>query len=124
MSDVVGPGDLVLCVNAAPNHVTGLPVLGVLPDTPPTAGQDIARELERDPASALAEAVRGCRTAVLFGMPDGHAKTILITSKSLPCWGQTEVSTFYEFIVQDKEIVKSMVPMDFKTAADALEDRK
>jgi hypothetical protein len=26
MSDVVGPGDLVLCVNAAPNHVTGLPV--------------------------------------------------------------------------------------------------
>jgi hypothetical protein len=26
MSDAVGPGDLVLCVNAAPNHVTGQPV--------------------------------------------------------------------------------------------------
>jgi len=26
MSDAVGPGDLVLCVNAAPNHVTGWPV--------------------------------------------------------------------------------------------------
>jgi len=26
MSDALGPGDLVLCVNAAPNHVTGLPV--------------------------------------------------------------------------------------------------
>ncbi|MEM9740072.1 MAG: hypothetical protein AAF829_09400 [Pseudomonadota bacterium] len=26
MSDAVGPGDLVLCVNASPNHVTGLPV--------------------------------------------------------------------------------------------------
>jgi hypothetical protein len=26
MSDAVGPGDLVLCVNAAPNHVTGEPV--------------------------------------------------------------------------------------------------
>jgi len=26
MSDTVGPGDLVLCVNAAPNHVTGEPV--------------------------------------------------------------------------------------------------
>lgn len=25
MSDAVGPGDLVLCVNAAPNHVTGRP---------------------------------------------------------------------------------------------------
>ncbi|BCW91157.1 hypothetical protein sos41_43370 [Alphaproteobacteria bacterium SO-S41] len=26
MSDAVGPGDLVLCVNAAPNHATGHPV--------------------------------------------------------------------------------------------------
>jgi hypothetical protein len=26
MSDAVGPGDLVLCVNAVPNHVTGWPV--------------------------------------------------------------------------------------------------
>ena len=26
MSDAVGAGDLVLCVNAAPNHVTGRPV--------------------------------------------------------------------------------------------------
>lgn len=26
MSYDVGPGDLVLCVNAAPNHVTGAPV--------------------------------------------------------------------------------------------------
>ena len=26
MGDAVGPGDLVLCVNAAPNHATGKPV--------------------------------------------------------------------------------------------------
>ncbi|NWG54934.1 MAG: hypothetical protein HXY28_14580 [Hydrogenophilaceae bacterium] len=26
MNDAVGPGDLVLCVNAAPNHGTGEPV--------------------------------------------------------------------------------------------------
>ncbi len=26
MSDAVGPGDLVLCVNASPNHVSGMPV--------------------------------------------------------------------------------------------------
>ena len=26
MSDAIGPGDLVLCVNAAPNHLTGEPV--------------------------------------------------------------------------------------------------
>ncbi|HWF00741.1 MAG TPA: hypothetical protein VG248_13150 [Caulobacteraceae bacterium] len=26
MSDAISPGDLVLCVNAAPNHATGRPV--------------------------------------------------------------------------------------------------
>ena|GEM_PF-390776 len=26
MSDAIGPGDLVLCVNAAPNHANGRPV--------------------------------------------------------------------------------------------------
>ncbi|MCA8903208.1 MAG: hypothetical protein KDA53_18380 [Hyphomonas sp.] len=26
MSDALGPGELVLCVNASPNHVTGQPV--------------------------------------------------------------------------------------------------
>lgn len=26
MSDAIGPNDLVLCVNASPNHVTGWPV--------------------------------------------------------------------------------------------------
>ena len=33
MSYDVGPGDLVLCVNAAPNHVTGMPVPLVLGET-------------------------------------------------------------------------------------------
>jgi hypothetical protein len=32
MSEAVGPGDLILCVNAAPNHVTGAP-------TPLVAGE-------------------------------------------------------------------------------------
>ena len=39
------------------------------------------------------------------------AKTILITSRSLPCWGQSDAATFYEYIVQDKEIVKSILRM-------------
>ncbi len=33
MSYAVGPGDLVLCVNAAPNHVTGEPVPLVVGET-------------------------------------------------------------------------------------------
>ena len=60
--------------------VTGLPVLGVIPEIPAVDGQDVARAVERDPGSPMAEAIRGCRTAVLFGMPAGRAKTILITS--------------------------------------------
>jgi len=33
MSDAVGPGDLVLCVNAAPNHYTGEAVPLVVGET-------------------------------------------------------------------------------------------
>jgi len=33
MSDAVGPGDLVLCVNAAPNHFTGESVPLVVGET-------------------------------------------------------------------------------------------
>jgi hypothetical protein len=33
MSDAVGPGDLVLCVNAAPNHMTGEQVPLVVGET-------------------------------------------------------------------------------------------
>lgn len=38
MSDAVGPGDLVLCVNAAPNHFTGDPVPLVAGETYVVAG--------------------------------------------------------------------------------------
>ena len=33
MSDVVGPGDLVICANASPNHATGKPVPLVVGET-------------------------------------------------------------------------------------------
>ena len=33
MSDTVGPGDLVLCANVAPNHATGRPVALVAGET-------------------------------------------------------------------------------------------
>jgi hypothetical protein len=35
MSYAVGPGDVVMCVNAAPNHVTGEPVPLVIGETYP-----------------------------------------------------------------------------------------
>ena len=39
------------------------------------------------------------------------AKAILKTSQSLDCWGQTDVATYYDLIVADKEIVKSVLRM-------------
>jgi hypothetical protein len=38
MSYAVGAGDLVICVNAAPNHVTGEPVPLVIGETYPVFG--------------------------------------------------------------------------------------
>eukprot|EP00798_Chlamydomonas_sp_ICE-L_P031303 gene31303-6451_t len=39
------------------------------------------------------------------------AKKILTTSKMLPCWGMPEHTTFHELIIQDKEIVKSILKL-------------
>jgi len=60
----------------------GAAVLGVVPhmvkrhSTPAQRGQQVQLE----PQSAAAEAYRTVRTAVYFGVPDGEAKTLLITS--------------------------------------------
>jgi capsular exopolysaccharide synthesis family protein len=61
--------------------VLGIPVLGVLPamskkQTIVARGQKVHLE----PKSVVAEACRTIRTAVYFGVPNGQAKTILITS--------------------------------------------
>lgn len=61
--------------------VLGIPVLGVVPamskkQTLVARGQKVHLE----PKSIVAEACRTIRTAVYFGVPDGQAKTILITS--------------------------------------------
>eukprot|EP00955_Chlamydomonas_euryale_P103513 365498-Chlamydomonas_euryale.AAC.1 len=37
------------------------------------------------------------------------AKRVLVTSKSLPCWGIPGTETYYDFIASDKEIVKSIL---------------
>jgi len=59
----------------------GIPVLGVVPamskkQTLVARGQKVHLE----PKSSVAEACRTIRTAVYFGVPNGQAKTILVTS--------------------------------------------
>jgi capsular exopolysaccharide synthesis family protein len=59
----------------------GAPVLGVVPSMKgkhETA--ESARLVADDPTSHTAEAYRTIRTGVFFGVPDGEAKTILVTS--------------------------------------------
>ncbi len=62
-------------------QVLGVPVLGIVPAmrrdlSPARRGMNVHFE----PASEVAEAYRTVRTAVYFGLPDEHSKTILITS--------------------------------------------
>ena len=61
--------------------ILGVPVLGTVPamsgkDDLTARGQKVLQE----PSSSVGEAYKTIRTAVYFGVPDGQAKTLLITS--------------------------------------------
>ena len=60
----------------------GTPVLGVVPHMVGKHASiaDRGRRVHLDPKSHAAEAYRTVRTAVYFGVPDGDAKTLLVTS--------------------------------------------
>ncbi len=60
----------------------GTPVLGVIPQMAAKEASmpDRGQRVQLDPKSHAAEAYRTVRTAVYFGVPDGHAKTLLVTS--------------------------------------------
>ncbi len=60
----------------------GTPILGVVPhmNGKQATVRDRGMRVQADPKSNAAEAYRTIRTAVYFGVPDGQAKTLLITS--------------------------------------------
>lgn len=61
--------------------VLGAPVLGVVPTMSSRESRtDRGQKAHRDSSSTIAEAYRTIRTAIYFGVPDGGARTILITS--------------------------------------------
>jgi capsular exopolysaccharide synthesis family protein len=67
----------------------GMPVLGVVPEIRPKQTIEVCgRKVQSDPTSHVAEAYRTIRTAVYFGVPDGQAKTLLVTSPA-PADGKT-----------------------------------
>ncbi|MBM4036919.1 MAG: polysaccharide biosynthesis tyrosine autokinase [Planctomycetes bacterium] len=59
----------------------GAPILGMIPQMP--GKESLAargRKVEAEPASHAAEAYRTVRTAIYFGVPNGQAKRIVVTS--------------------------------------------
>ena len=63
------------------SNVLGVPVLGVLPSMSKKQSLvERGQKVHLEPKSVVAEACRTIRTAVYFGVPNGQAKTILVTS--------------------------------------------
>jgi capsular exopolysaccharide synthesis family protein len=64
-------------------RLLGTSVLGVLPELPYRSDRSrIARAVEEDPHSLLAEAIRSVRTATAFALPDGGRGVVAVTSAS------------------------------------------
>ena len=75
------------------SSVIGVPVLGVVPSM--FGERSIVargRKVHFEPNSRAAEAYRAIRTSVFFGVPEGKAKTILITSAE-PLEGKTTLAS-------------------------------
>jgi len=59
----------------------GVPILGMIPQMPGKENLGVrGRKVELEPTSHAAESYRTVRTAIYFGVPDGQAKRIVITS--------------------------------------------
>jgi capsular exopolysaccharide synthesis family protein len=64
-------------------RLLGTSVLGVLPELPYRSDRArIARAVEEDPHSLVAEAIRSVRTATAFALPDGGRGIVALTSAS------------------------------------------
>ena len=73
--------------------ILGVPVLGTIPAMP--GKEDIVargQKVHQEPSSLVGEAYKTIRTAVYFGVPDGQAKTLLITSPA-PGDGKTTLTS-------------------------------
>lgn len=75
------------------SSILGVPVLGVVPSMPGERSVVArGRKVYFEPNSSAAEAYRAIRTSVFFGVPEGKAKIILITSAE-PLEGKTTLAS-------------------------------
>ena len=62
-------------------NAVGLPLLGTVPSLPEGLGVAVAgQQAVLEPSSDLAEACRTVRTAIYFGAPKDHCRTLVVTS--------------------------------------------
>jgi capsular exopolysaccharide synthesis family protein len=91
-----------------------LPLLGVLPHVSGKhdrafAGQMVATR----PRSEIAESFRTLRTAIYFGLPEGQAKTILVTSPS-PADGKSTVASNLAIAMAQTDQSVLLIEADFR----------
>ncbi|MEM1382312.1 MAG: polysaccharide biosynthesis tyrosine autokinase [Pseudomonadota bacterium] len=72
--------------------LTGLPVLGIIPQAPRSKPHKILELITEQPTSGLPEAVRNLRTSILLSTIDTPVQVIMLTS-SAPNEGKTVLST-------------------------------
>ena len=73
--------------------ILGIPVLGTVPTMHGKESiVERGQQVRQDPTSPVAEAYKTIRTAVYFGVPDGEARTLLVTSPA-PGDGKTTLTS-------------------------------
>jgi len=91
-----------------------LPLLGVLPHVKGKLGRSVAGQMiAARPRSEIAESFRTLRTAIYFGLPEGHAKTILVTSPS-PADGKSTVASNLAIAMAQADQSVLLIEADFR----------
>jgi len=94
--------------------VLELPVLGLIPTMPKKNSiSERGQKLHLEPSSPIAEAYRTIRTAVFFGVPEGKAKTILVTSPD-PRDGKTTLVSNLAIAIAQTSQKTLIIDADFR----------
>ncbi|MCK5000346.1 MAG: polysaccharide biosynthesis tyrosine autokinase [Anaerohalosphaera sp.] len=96
------------------SSILNVPVLGTVPSMDKRAGiSDRGMIVFKKSASPISEAYRSIRTAVFFGVPDGGAKTMLVTSPA-PGEGKTTLVSNMAISMAQSDQRTLIIDADFR----------